>query len=989
MGVVTTKRLKPDNSGKPTRAATLKRLLRQLLQLESNPDRQDFLQRHRKLLHADVVERFAPLVVQKIRVDVREALRLAEAMLLIARKLRDKHCEALALRGKANALYACGNNRGAVQHHHRAYKIYAAQRNWKEAARTLSSSIQPLILSGEYARAFAVSQEARELFAQLGEQKRIARLENNVGNIFHRQDRFEQAMAHYEKAYNALAEYQEWEHAAVALSNMAMCLISLNDFPRAFECYEKARDLCVKYGLPRLRDQADYNIAYLHYLRGEYNRAITMLLATRRQCELTGDAYHVALCYLDLSDIYLELNLSEEACRAAHQGFLGFKKLGIGYEAAKALANEAIAYGQQRNSQQALERLAKARDMFAREKNRVWPRLLDLYQALLLFHEGHYLKARQLGYGAAKFFDQTMLSSKAVLAHLLLARIALELNNLDVATQEAGTALTKLTGLQAPLLIYQAHLLLGHIASRNGNPSAAYSAYQKARSALEALRTRLQGEELKISFIKNRLEVYDSLLELHLAGPNGQITTCEAFQYMEAAKSRSMIETILQGGDSLPVNRDQGKDLQHIHDLRAELNWHYHRIELEQLRSGQATVERVARLQQEARTRENQLRDSLREVPVKERENVSFEAPEFSLSSLRAAIPADTTLIEYYSAADRVLAAVVSRESIEIRGMTQLTRVSHLLQALRFQLAKFSMGAEYTRRFQDPLLRTTQSHLQDLYTELVGPLRDSFSAKHLVFVPHGPMHFLPFHALRNGDEYLADAYTVSYAPSATLFALCQQRSAVRSNRALILGVPDERAPHIDMEARSVAALLPNAELYLGEAASSKVLHERGANAEFLHIATHGVYRQDNPMFSAIRLGDSYLNLYDLYQLRLRTKLVTLSGCATGMNVVAAGDELLGLQRGLFYAGATSLLLSLWDVHDRSTAELMQEFYGNYAQSGDMAGALQAAMHSVRRENPHPYFWAPFALIGGIDRPLKGLTARQAESAVATTLPSCR
>jgi CHAT domain-containing protein len=84
-----------------------------------------------------------------------------------------------------------------------------------------------------------------------------------------------------------------------------------------------------------------------------------------------------------------------------------------------------------------------------------------------------------------------------------------------------------------------------------------------------------------------------------------------------------------------------------------------------------------------------------------------------------------------------------------------------------------------------------------------------------------------------------------------------------------------------------------------------------------------------------------------------------------MNFVAAGDELLGLQRGLFYAGATTLLLSLWDVHDRSTAELMQEFYRSYMQNGDAALSLRGAMRILRRENPHPYFWAPFVLVGKI------------------------
>jgi len=111
------------------------------------------------------------------------------------------------------------------------------------------------------------------------------------------------------------------------------------------------------------------------------------------------------------------------------------------------------------------------------------------------------------------------------------------------------------------------------------------------------------------------------------------------------------------------------------------------------------------------------------------------------------------------------------------------------------------------------------------------------------------------------------------------------------------------------------------------------------------------------------MGDGYLNLYDLYQIRLPARLVTLSGCATGMNFVSAGDELLGLQRGLLCAGATCLLLSLWDVHDQSTATLMQAFYAQYMQTGDMPKSLQSAMKQLRQQNPHPYFWAPFVLIG--------------------------
>ncbi len=945
----------------------LTELLPELMQLENDADRQEFLSRNPKLVHAEVVQELAPLVVKKIRLDAREALRLAEGAVLIAQTLGEQESVALALRAKANALFACRENRAAVGLHDEAYHIYASQELWKEAAVTLNSSIQPLILLGEYERAFAASKRAREIFIRLGEGKRLANLENNVGNIFHRQDRLDEALAHYERAYKALADYGEWEVSAVALHNMAMCLVGLNDFPRSLDCYQKARELCVKYNMPRLRDQADYNIAYLYYFRGEYSRAIEMLLATKRACEESGDEYRLALCDLDLSEIYLELNLSEEAREIARKSFLRFEKLGIAYEAAKALANEAIACGQQGRAPEAIERFEKARGMFACEQNAVWSSLLDLYQGVLLFHQGQYPEAQRLGAAAALFFDQSVLPGKAVLARLLLTRIALQIGDLDQAEREAEAASEKMSVVQTPELIYQTHFFLGEIASGRGHRSAARAEYQEARKALETLRTHLHREELKISFVKNRLQVYEALVDLHIDSKGAEVSANEALACMEAAKSRSMTAMIFHTGRTLSFgDAGQSKEVLKIRDLREELNWYYHRIELEQLHSEEMSRQRIDELQRKARERENELLRTLRELPAHERENVNPEEPsQFSVANLQAALPMDTALIEYYSAGDRLVAALVTRETIEITTVAAVSQVTRLLQLLRFQISKFSMGAAHTRQFEQPLLRATLGHLEALYAELMRPLRSRLRQQRLVVVPHGALHFLPFHALRNSDEYLGDTFAVSYAPSAAVFALCQQKAAAEKKRSLVLGIPDDRAPQIVTEAQSVAALLPEAELCLGEQATAKILRERGPETGLLHIATHGIYRSDNPMFSGIRLGDGYVNLYDLYQLRLNAKLVTLSGCATGMNFVAAGDELLGLQRGLFYAGATTLLLSLWDVHDRSTAELMQEFYRSYIQNGDAAVSLRGAMRILRRENPHPYFWAPFVLVGKI------------------------
>ena len=134
----------------------------------------------------------------------------------------------------------------------------------------------------------------------------------------------------------------------------------------------------------------------------------------------------------------------------------------------------------------------------------------------------------------------------------------------------------------------------------------------------------------------------------------------------------------------------------------------------------------------------------------------------------------------------------------------------------------------------------------------------------------------------------------------------------------------------------------------------------------MHIAAHGFFRPDNPMFSGIRLGaSSYLTLYDLYNLKLPAELVVLSACVTGVNVIAAGDELLGLARGLFRAGAASLLLTLWEVPDQSTAEFMKAFYDRVLTAPNRASALRDAVLALREEYPHPIYWAPFVLMGKV------------------------
>jgi len=937
-------------------------LIARLLAAENDIARQELVQRNLARDWNQVVSDLADRVRQEVHVSTAEAHRLADIAICVAEASGSQVSLAKSRRAKGNALYATDQHAAAIHLHQLAASLFEAAGEKQELARTLSGSIQPLLLLGRYDEALAAAERARSIFAEQGNSWRIARLQINIGNIYHRQDRFAEALEHYQSAYNELLLHDDPEGLAAVLSNLSLCYISLNDFPQALEFHRKARQHCQKKGMPILVAYADYNIAYLYFLRGEYGRAIQMLKEAAASAKAAPDAYQLALCDLDLSEIYLEVNLSAEAADLARAANEAFQRLGFGYEAAKALAFAAIAASRQGQAFEGVNLFTRAKETFLRDQNYVWPALIDLHQALVLFNENRLFEARRLCASAHEFFAKSTMLRKAALAELLLARIALRLNDVATARKHCEAGEEQVSQTESPHLSYQAQFLLGEIERVAGHEQQAYEFYSRARASLETLRGHLRAEELKIAFFNNKLEVYEHLVDLCMRRPNGFE---EAFGYIEQAKSRSLMDALMQPVHvASEAEAGQSELVRSIRNLREELNWYYNLIEREQLRPEANSESRIQKLETQARERETALSRALQEATIAEAVQAGLQLPtNVSLEEIRGTLPADTLVVEFFCVQDRILTCLLSRDSLQIVPVTLQSRVQKLLQLLQFQLSKFRLDPQYVSTFHDSLLESTQSHLKNLYQELLAPVRRMIESKHLVFVPHGLLHYVPMHALHDGESYLTDRFTISYAPSASIYSICRTRAVNTSGDSLILGIADAQAPSILEEVRALEAILPNPKLFIGEEASQQLLVKMGPRSRTVHIATHGYFRQDNPMFSSIRLGDSYLSLYDLYHLDLPVELVVLSGCATGLNVIKPGDEQIGLVRGLLQAGAQSLLLSLWDVHDSSTEDFMVSFYAHLQQGASKAVAVQQAMAELREHYPHPYYWAPFSLIG--------------------------
>ncbi len=419
----------------------------------------------------------------------------------------------------------------------------------------------------------------------------------------------------------------------------------------------------------------------------------------------------------------------------------------------------------------------------------------------------------------------------------------------------------------------------------------------------------------------------------------------------------------------LPGQEGKGNELlERLQALREQ--WHWHASQLEggisdeeegSVRSGEA------KLWSEIRDIEHELSEVWRQLRLEEHRFTPLGGGRrLSLSDVQSRLTEDTLLLEYYAIGDQVIVFVVCHHGVDVVALAiTATELEMLIATWRFDLDSLRlMLPDISPADMAPLESDSRFYLQQMYRALIAPIHEKLGHYgHLVIVPHGSLHYLPFAALYDGQQHLVERFWISYLPGASL--LPDEYSDVTSlTHSLILAHSDDgRLPHTLEEAQQVAAVLGAATVFTEADAIEKRLREHLSTCNLIHLATHGAFRSDNPFFSWLRLSDTYLTVRDIYGLHLpNATLVTLSACETGL-VSLKGGDVLGLSQGFLAAGARSLLLSLWAVDDSATAELMTAFYRRLVSGQTKPSALQGAQRELGLRYPHPFYWAGFVLIG--------------------------
>jgi CHAT domain-containing protein len=472
---------------------------------------------------------------------------------------------------------------------------------------------------------------------------------------------------------------------------------------------------------------------------------------------------------------------------------------------------------------------------------------------------------------------------------------------------------------------------------------------------------------MRTSFLRDKTAAYENLLQLYLARDDEEGSRL-AFAVAEKAKSRALVDLLTGVVKRVPAASMDPKLEGRILNLQADLNATYNRL----LNFTDTEDERETPVP-ELHKRAIELERVISRLRLLAPSSDPFADP-ISLVDIQEQLPSDVVLLAYHVVGDEIMAFVNVRDCMRVvRDVGSLTIVAQQLQRLTKQWNRFRAGPEFIGRHMALLERSTQQLLTSLYTVLVAPVEafleesglsdEAGEPGRLVIVPHGSLHQVPFHALFDGERYLLERFEISYAPSAQVFSLCNQQASRMSGKALVMSVADPLIPAVTEEARTVARHLPGAEVLSDREATMDALQSASSGCYVLHLACHGLFRVDNPMFSSLKLHDGWLTAADTMQLDLAGALVTLSACESGRNEVYAGDELIGLTRAFLGVGASTLVVSLWLVQDEATAELMEKYYERLRGGMGSAQALRAAQLATKDEHPHPYYWAPFVLVG--------------------------
>jgi CHAT domain-containing protein len=581
------------------------------------------------------------------------------------------------------------------------------------------------------------------------------------------------------------------------------------------------------------------------------------------------------------------------------------------------------------------------------------------------FHLGkeRYDSAKLFYEKAYTIFSQIKNDEGVATAGLGLARVFEKQDRLTDARQKLKEA--RSLSLQ-PDIQWEISYRLGRLWEKANVIDSAYTCYKDAIDRINEMRGNLTVEEFKSLFSNSKVEVYDHMIQLllknkltlKLSGSPDET----ALAYSE--QSRSVKDsTLLEEEQQLrlriqQINRElvsaPSASRRELQQLLAQTQLHYDQ-----------TAQRI----------------KLNNPAYSTMINVEPVSP----ALVQQKMDKGTAIVEFWVGEEKVVAWIIRKDGI--RSVTTNISAAELQREVKGLRNSITMKAANVFKLAS----------QRLYQKLVSPLTPHLSTvSNLIIVPHGPLHFVPFQALQTmSGKYMLENYVVTYAPSLSVLHYCmtQKRTAPKKLLAGAIGNESlngfDALPATAVEVSTLGSMYKDGDTdhVIGKSFTESYFKTNASGYSILHLATHGVFNFNQPLFSYLLMNpsdrdDGLLTIDEIFSLELNSDMVALSACETALGDLNRGDELVGLSRAFIYAGAPSVIVSLWKVDDVSTAWLMERFHKYLLEGKSLAQSLTFAQRDLLKlataknknandtalkvdpvQASQPSNWAPFILIG--------------------------
>jgi len=918
-------------------------------------------------------------VVYRTLGDTATALSLYEQALALARKAGDRRGEAMSR-----------NNLGVARHQ-----------------------------LGQFEEAVENLQDALRIWEELGDRYELANTYYCLGTIQYDRGELDAALESLTRALAARPEKADMDGQASALTGIASIYRDLGEGDKALEMYRQALDLSRSAGDRNDEATVLQNIASIYLRRGEVQQALELFTDALEIHRDLGNRAPEArvLSYLGATSLYL--GDSDQALSHYTRALEIHQELNNEVWEGYAQRDIGWVYDLRGEPGVALEHYTRARDISLKLNDRriQGASFHGMGRARLALGEPR--EAIELLEQAVAIFQETGNALGEINALVDLGRAAQALPDPQRAAELFYRARDLSRQRKTLVAEASAQSAVARLERDRGNFPEAAVAIEDALRIVESIRPKVATQRQRVSFFASRREYYDFYIDLqmrlHERDPAGGHLAA-ALAESEKARARGLLDLLAEG--RLDVRRGISADLkQREEEIENRISLLQGDL-LDDLSRGGKQASRIeAELDRAEEERERIEWQIQREHP----HYAAFRNPApLAPERIQAMLNDRTALLEYTVGKESSYLFVVTQDRVEGFRLPPAGDLNEFVEALRGTLQ--DPGRRLRARYVEAAYR--------LYEILVKPAERMLRGKpHLIVSPDGPLLLLSFEALLTsladrgsgygGLPYLIREKSLTYVPSASVFAELGASSGgtvpAGSGAGLFVGFADpaydrasapagpaaagplartlqdaglpspQRLPHSRGELQEIAGLFPAAQVrqYLDAEASEENVKQNPTlrEARWIHFAVHGFVDEARPEYSGLVLSldddpkeNGLLQVYEIFNLDLTADLVVLSACETALGKNVRGEGLLGVSRALLYAGAASVVVSLWQVADTSTSELMVRFYRHLRASGDKAEALRLSKLELIQEGRYdrPYYWAPFILIG---RPGSDVTLR--------------